>query len=61
MLTLTIGFTFENKPVCLYVGESFAAAEFAEKVALQSKAYHRVKICRDPIPEKICDHESIPV
>ena len=60
MLTFTIGFTFErNKPVCLYVGESFAAAEFAAKVALQSNAYQRVDICRDSIPEKIFDHESV--
>jgi hypothetical protein len=59
MPTLTIGFTFENKPVCLYIGESFPKAEFAALVARESSLFHHVDIFRNPIPDKIYDHESI--
>jgi hypothetical protein len=58
MLILVIGFTFERKAICLYCGSSFSAAEFAATVARESGRFQRVGVCRDPIPEKVFDHES---
>ena len=58
MFTFTIGFGFDNKPVCLYIGESLAKAEFAALVARESGRFHHLDIFRNPIPDKIYDHEN---
>jgi hypothetical protein len=58
MISFTFGFTHDGKAILLYFGESFAKAEFAERVALESKAYHHVNLYRDLIPDRIYDHES---
>jgi hypothetical protein len=57
-MLFTIGFNIGKKPVCLYVGESMAKAEFAAAVGAESRAYRHVDIYRGGIPDLIFDHES---
>ena len=49
-LVFTVGFSHDGKPTMLYCGKSLKAAEFAQAVALESRAYHRIGICIDPVP-----------
>lgn len=55
MLIFTVGFTFDRKPVPLYVGNDMAAAIFAERVGLESARFSRVDTYRNPIPEIVVD------
>jgi hypothetical protein len=57
-MLFTIGFNIGKKPVCLYIGESMAKAEYAAAVGVESRAYHHVDIRRGGIPDRIFEHES---
>jgi hypothetical protein len=57
-MIFTIGFHFSKKPVCLYIGESIAKADYAQKVGIESEAYRRVEIYQGGVPDLIFDHES---
>jgi hypothetical protein len=50
-----VGFDHRGSPKVLYAGTSLKDAEFAESVALQSNAYHRVNLYVNPIITKTVD------
>jgi hypothetical protein len=50
-----VGFDHRGSPKVLYAGLSLKDAEFAESVALQSNAYHRVNLYANPIITKSVD------
>jgi hypothetical protein len=55
MLTFTIGFDFNLKPVPLYVGDDFAKANFAADVGAESGRFHHVDVYLNPTPEIVVD------
>lgn len=50
-----VGFDHRGSLKVLYAGLSLKDAEFAESVALQSNAYHRVNLYANPIITKSVD------